>query len=66
VKEYFAEEEIQMTQRDRIEFRQYLRQCTDRQVLGVFQKEKDAGRTEYAMLAAVEIERRGLTLRSSK
>jgi len=55
-----------MTQRDRIEFRQYLRQCTDRQVLGVFQKEKDAGRTEYAMLAAVEIERRGLTLRSSK
>jgi len=42
------------------EFSSYLRQCTDAQVRGVYDKEKKAGRDEYVALAEVEAERRGL------
>ena len=51
-----------MTSKDRIEFRLYLRQCTDRQVQGVYDKEKEAGRNEYAELAKDEAAQRGITL----
>lgn len=49
-----------MNKQDREEFKQYLRQCTDRQVYGVLEKETDAGRDDYAELARNELERRGL------
>jgi hypothetical protein len=42
------------------EFQQYLDNCTDTQVLGVFRKETDAGREEYAELAHLEAIRRGI------
>lgn len=46
----------------RNEFRQYLHGCTDRQVQGVYEKERDAGRAVYKELAIAEAERRGITL----
>ena len=49
-----------MTKKDRTEFNEYLRYCTDRQVLGVYLKEYKAGRPGYAALAYAEIVRRGL------
>jgi hypothetical protein len=49
-----------MTARERSEFKEYLRNCTDRQVQGVLDKEKTAGRRNYADLAQDELERRGL------
>lgn len=49
-----------MTEKDRKEFKEYLRNCTDRQVYGVLEKEKSAGRQDYAELAQNELERRGL------
>lgn len=49
-----------MTTKDRKEFKEYLRNCTDRQVYGVLEKEKSAGRQDYAELAEAELERRGL------
>lgn len=42
------------------EFTGYLRNCTDAQVRGVYEKEKQAGRDEYVALAEAEAERRGL------
>jgi len=42
------------------QFADYLRQCTDRQVRGVYEKERKAGRDAYATLAEIEGERRGL------
>jgi hypothetical protein len=42
------------------EFTAYLRNCTDRQVLGVLEKERSAGRDDYAALAEAEAARRGL------
>ena len=50
-----------MTSKDRKEFNEYLRNCTDRQVYGVLEKEKSAGRQDYAELAEAELERRGLS-----
>lgn len=47
-----------MNAQDRSEFQLYLRQCTDRQVQGVLDKEEDAGREDYAELARTELERR--------
>jgi hypothetical protein len=44
------------------DFRGYLRNCTDRQVRGVYDKEREAGRMEYAELALAEAERRGILL----
>lgn len=52
-----------MTDRERREFEQYLRQCTDRQVLGVLDKERAAGRKDYVDLAKAEALRRSYTPR---
>lgn len=49
-----------MTKKDREEFVAYLRACTDRQVYGVLEKERAAGRRAYVELAKAELERRGL------
>lgn len=51
-----------MNKNDRDEFKAYLRNCTDRQVYGVLEKERSAGRDDYAELAEAELERRGLAL----
>ena len=51
-----------MTAKDIKEFRQYLKQCTNAQVQGVYDKEKQAGRLGYAELAIAEAERRGITV----
>lgn len=48
-----------MTTKDRREFQQYLRQCTDRQVIGVLEKEEQAARRDYAELARAEARSRG-------
>jgi len=44
------------------DFSGYLRNCTDRQVQGVYDKEKNAGRDGYAELAINEAARRGINL----
>jgi hypothetical protein len=49
-----------LTARDIREFSQYLRLCTDRQVRGVYEKEKEAGRDDYAALAELELQARHL------
>ena len=51
-----------MSKKDRLEFTSYLRQCTDRQVQGVYEKEKRANRKGYMHLAEIEAARRGLDL----
>lgn len=51
-----------MNAKDMREFAEYLRYATDRQVQGVYDKEKDAGRDDYAELAVLEAERRGICL----
>lgn len=43
-------------------FRLYLKQCSDRQVYGVWERERQADRNDYASLAVAELERRGLDL----
>lgn len=42
------------------EFQLYLANCTDQQVLAVYEKERSAGRRQYAALARAEAVRRGL------
>ena len=49
-----------MTQQDEREFQEYLAQCTDNQVLAVYEKERSAGRRAYAQLARTEAASRGL------
>lgn len=44
------------------EFTAYLRQCTDAQMQNVYRKECNAGRDEYAELARLEAENRGIFL----
>ena len=44
------------------EFRGFLRQATDRQVQGIYDKEQRAGRDDYAELAVAEAKRRGIVL----
>ena len=44
------------------EFVLYLRNCTDAQVHGVHEKEKQAGRDVYVALAEIEADRRALFL----
>ena len=44
---------------DAEDFSGYLRNCSDQQVQGVYDKEKSAGREAYAQLAVVEAQRRG-------
>lgn len=56
---------MSMTKSERADFRGYLRQCTDRQVQGVYDKERAAGREEETELAEAEAERRGITLERS-
>lgn len=48
--------------RDIREFRGFLKNATDRQVQGIYEKEQRAGRDEYAELAIAEAERRGIEL----
>lgn len=52
-----------MNARDKEEFKGYLHQCTDAQVLGVYEKEFSAGREDYATLAELEADRRGLEVK---
>lgn len=49
-----------MNAKEQREFEQYLRQCTDDQVLGVAEKELKANRRDYLKLAYAEMRRRGL------
>lgn len=51
-----------MNAKDKREFQAYLQACTDRQVRGVYEKERDAGRRDYARLAEAEAATRGITL----
>jgi hypothetical protein len=51
-----------VTQRDKDDFAGYLRNCTDRQVQGVYDKERAANRRAYANLAVAEASRRGIQL----
>lgn len=51
-----------MTAQDRKEFKSYLRSCTDKQVQGVYDKERAAGRSTYAEMAQDEAERREIQL----
>ena len=53
-----------MTRREVMEFRLYLQNCTDAQVRGVWEKEKQAGREEYARLAETEDFKRSLKKRA--
>lgn len=48
------------------EFRGFLHQATDRQVQGIYDKEKRAGRDDYAELAVTEAESRGIELDSGR
>jgi len=48
--------------RDIREFRGFLKNATDRQVQGIYEKEQRAGRDEYAELAIAEAARRGIEL----
>lgn len=49
-----------MTDQERKEFARYLRNCTDQQVVGVWEKERAAGRDDYAALAVAEAGRRDI------
>jgi hypothetical protein len=53
---------MSITAKDIREFNLYLKNCTDNQVRGVYEKERDAGRDEYAELAKAEAEKRGISL----
>jgi len=50
------------TAQDIREFRGFLRNASDSQVQGIYEKEKGAGRDEYAELAVAEADRRGISL----
>lgn len=52
-----------LNKRDRKEFSQYLAQCTDDQVRGVYEKEKAAQRRAYSSLAKDEAAKRGISIR---
>lgn len=51
-----------MEKNERENFRGYLRNCTDAQVRGVYEKEKAAGREEEMELAQAEADRRGISI----
>ena len=51
-----------MDAKDRREFATYLYFCTDRQVRGVYEKEREAHRYDYAELATIEADKRGISL----
>lgn len=52
-----------LTAKDIREFTAYLRNCTDDQVRGVYEKEEKAGREAFAQLAFDESERRAIGCR---
>ena len=52
----------ELTAKEIEEFNGYLKNCTDAQVRGVWQKETDAGREAYAALACNEACNRGILL----
>lgn len=49
-----------MTSDEMRDFAQYLRQCTDAQVWGVYQKELNANRLDYVALAEIEMRNRAM------
>lgn len=49
-----------MTNQDKIEFLAYCRACTDNQLREVYKKERAAWRNEYAEIAAIAMEERGI------
>ena len=51
-----------MTEKEINDFNLFLKACTDRQVRGVYEKERDAGRTDFQHLAELEAARRGIEL----
>lgn len=51
-----------LTARDIREFNAYLANCTPRQVQGVYDKEKEAGRDAYVALVEAEAQKRGICL----
>lgn len=51
-----------VTATDIREFNSYLQTCTDAQVAGVYEKERLAGRDDYAALAEVAASTRGIDL----
>ena len=51
-----------MDANDAREFKAYLRNCTNNQVIAVYEKERAAHRRDYAALAEAEAERRKLIL----
>ena len=51
-----------MKAQDIREFTDYLHACTNNQVIGVYNKEKKAGRKKYTELAVLEAQRRGIDL----
>lgn len=53
---------MSLTARDIREFNGYLKGCTNAQVQGVYDKESQAGRDDYAELAIAEADRRGIVL----
>lgn len=53
------ENDDKLTAHDAEQFMEYLRNCTDAQVQGVFDKESKAGRRTYAKLAEIELALRG-------
>ena len=53
---------MRTTKQDKADFALYLTQCTDRQVQGVYDTEKQGGRRGNAQLAREEAARRGITL----
>jgi hypothetical protein len=58
-----ADEEEALSADDIADFNGYLRNCTDSQVAGVYQKERSAGRRAYAALAEAEGIRRGIAVK---
>lgn len=50
---------------DKADFNGYLRNCTDSQVRGVYEKERAANRRGFAQLAEEEAQRRGIEVRTN-
>lgn len=53
------------TAKDLREFREFLRNATDRQLQGIYDKEYAAGRDEYVVLTEAEAERRSVQLEAA-
>lgn len=53
---------MRTNKQEREDFELYLKQCTDAQVRGVYEKERTAGRRATTQLARTEAARRGVAL----